>query len=373
MGKIKNLFSAVFIKRTHLFLSMLICVAVLSSLLICISCKQEPKTYKIGAIYHLTGPASSMGEVFKRGAELAISDLNCEKIQFALVIEDGKSDPNVSISALRKLQQQNVKVVHTFMSSVSMALVPIADNEKIVIFADAAHPQITANKKYVFRHSNTADQEANVLWNYIVAKLNVTRIAVLYVNDDYGLAFVKHLDSIANYNKPKISIIQSLTFASNQTDFTDIAVKINKAKPEVVIIAGYGKALGLVINRLRIYKYKGDILTSIGFVATQDAITSAGKYAKGVYFNDLDLRKDDSIFVKVKQQYSQKYGSEMPTSAMLAYNSIRFIAKAIESVGYDTDKIASYIKNLGEYYLPGENVVITKQGDIQPLLAVRRY
>ncbi|MDP2753865.1 MAG: ABC transporter substrate-binding protein [Nitrospirota bacterium] len=340
--------------------------------------KKEPNEIKIGAILPLTGTAASLGVSIKNGQQLAIEHINqkggINGMPLKLIVEDGGGDPKTSVAALKKLiEVEKVKIVVSTISSVCLALIPIADENKVIFFATAAHPEITGRSKYVFRHNQTAEQEAEIISNYIIHKLSpkpkVINMAIF--NDDFGIAYQKAL--FENFNKiDEIKIEKNIIYERTETDFRTIVQKLLKPKPDLVITEGFGKQLGILIKRLREYHYEGPIFANLMF-SFPDVKTSAGEAAKGAYYPDFAFNKSDPLFLKLKREYKERFNDEMPNVSVMEYNSILLIAEAMHKVGYNSDAIANYIRNLKHFRGVGEEISISPRGGMLPALEIKRF
>ena len=348
---------------------------VLAIVLVATQVKKEPKEIKIGAVLPLTGPAATLGEWIKQGYQLAVSDINAaggingEKIK--LIIEDGMGDPKTSVSAFRKLVEiENVKIVLGVVSSVCLALKPLADESKILFFADVGHPQITGDSKYVFRHSQTADQEATVISQFIVGDKNLKKGLVIVGSDDYGISFLnKATDNFKNANVK----IENITFEVGTKDFKTITQKAIKYAPQFVILGGGDpKGIGLLVKKLREYNYKSLIITTMAFTFP-DALKSAGSAGRGVYFTDFVVHYEDTLYNVVNGAYEKIYKRKIPPITLFEYNSVRLISRSIQKVGYNPDKISGYLLEMVTYNGVGEKITITPKGDLSPEMIIRKY
>lgn len=355
-------------------ISIIVAVVVIAAIVVGIRLAQKPspkeQVYKIGAILPLTGPAASFGQTNLRGIELAIKHLNQagNGKRFELALEDSMSDPKSGVAAFKKLEQQGVKVIITSLSSVALALVPPADSAQILLFADVAHPKVTDSSALVFRHSQTAEQEAKLLANYLSSE-GIKTIGLLWVNDDYGLTFQEAFQK----NKGSITISSLENFEKTEMDFRNIVTKILSPKPEAVIVCGYGKPLGMAIKRLREAGFRGEILSTMGFAASPDAPSVAGESAKGTKYVDFAVNKDSPQYQKLESDYTAAYQSQMPTFVMLEYNTTILLGSAIRAVNYDPSKIANYLKSQKSFESAGEKMTITQKGDILPNLVIKNH
>jgi ABC-type branched-subunit amino acid transport system substrate-binding protein len=71
----------------------------------------------LGALLPLSGASASLGQSEESALKIALDDINKyfsenhSKIRFGLVIEDSKSDPQVSLGVLNALYEKGIKIV----------------------------------------------------------------------------------------------------------------------------------------------------------------------------------------------------------------------------------------------------------------------
>jgi len=335
--------------------------------------KKKPEEIKIGAILPLTGPVASLGEWIKNGHLLAAEDINSnggingERLK--LIFEDSGDDPKLAVAAFKKLVEvEKVKIIITTRSPVGLSLAPLADKYKVILFADVAHPEITGKSKFVFRHSNTADQEANLIINFIKSK-RIKSVILSLLNDDYGLAFDKYFRE--NLKKTIANLNKTIFFEKTEADFKTIAQKIARQNPEAVIIGGSGKGLGTLTKRLREYHYKGVIISTL-FFSLPNIQKAAGEAALGVYYTNFDIDYSTPQVVELNKKHNKKFGKDIPIITLLEYNDIYLLAYIINKVGYNPLKISDALLKLGSFSAVGEKMTILPNGDIVPLMKITK-
>ena len=104
--------------------------------------KLRAESVKVGAIYPLTGAASYIGEGSRIGAMIAQDQINesggINGRKLELIIEDSQSEPRVGLSAFTKLTESDqVPVVMVSLTSISMALRPLAEERKVLLLAQS--------------------------------------------------------------------------------------------------------------------------------------------------------------------------------------------------------------------------------------------
>ena len=339
--------------------------------------KQE-KVIKIGAILPLTGPVSFFGEQMKAGQSLAAKMINDgyfwkTKKNIELKFGDSKADPKEGLSSFRKFEFEKVKFIISTLSPVCLALIPEAKRSDILFFADAAHPSISNAGKLIFRHSNTAQQEAHTIANFITknenGKTGRIKIAVVVVNDDYGISFKNEFENI--FQKASNYEINEFMHDKSNTDFRNLTLKIINDSPHYVVICSVGKGPGMIAKRLKEFKYEGTIISAIAF-GFPEAQNAAGEAKKGVFYDSFAFDKDDPQFQRINSKFKEIYKKDMPDLSILEFNTVYLVSYAINQVGYDPIAVAKYLKSLGEFNGIGETMSILPSGDVIPAIKIVR-
>jgi len=349
-------------------------VVVLVAVFIVTQTKREPEVVKIGAILPLTGPSSLLGEMAKNGLLLAAKNINedggINGKKLELIFEDGQADPKISVFAFRKLISfESVKAVVVTHSNVGLALTPIADKEKIILLVHASHPKITGSSPYVFRHSNVADQESEVIVQFVSKNLSADKVAIAVMDDDYGMVFKKTIENLVSTQFKNTSIVKSIVYEKTESDFKSITQKLLSANPDVIIIAGLGNGVGILIKRLREYGYKREIIITLGATMT-GAFQSAGEAAKGIYFVTFDIDEQSKKYKDLNEEYKKLYNSDLSAAPLIFYNSLILISDAMRSAGVKPEDISRFISSLRSFDGVGEKMHILRKYNIVPKLKV---
>ena len=341
--------------------------------------KPKQLTLNVGAILPLTGPAASVGKVAQQGMTVAAELLSDEpvkpgqaRVNVKLKVEDGRLDPTQSVSAFERLRAGGIRCFVTMGSGVCLALIPRVEREKVLLFANAAHPKISEAKGFVLRHSNTADQEAKLLLAQACDGLKKTRVGLLWVNDEFGRAFATAIKTEAAQKGAKV--VQEVSFEKTGTDFRGEVQRVIAAKPEAVIVVGYGKALGLVIRRLREKGYDGPILVNLGFLITPDSAKTAGEAAKGIYTVAFDFDRDNPRFKQFADAYKARYNEEPAAWAIMEADTLALLtAAAGRSGSVEPETLYNTILKMGTFTAIGEEMHISPNGDVLPQLKVEKW
>jgi len=147
-------------KAKKIFLTVLV-TAVLTGLAFAPQVFAE-KPVKIGFVYIMSGPFSTYGQFAKKGAQLAIDEINAaggflgRKVEG--YFEDSTGKPDVAMRAIRKLAYQDKVdfLIGLDSSGVAKPVVPSIPQMKTpLIITHAATPDVTGSvcNRYVFRIS----------------------------------------------------------------------------------------------------------------------------------------------------------------------------------------------------------------------------
>ena len=158
------------------------------------------ETYKIGAVLSVTGPASYLGEDERNTLQLLSDQVNArggiggKKVE--VVIYDDASDPTKSVTALRRLHEEDkvLAVIGGSISGNSLAMIPFSEKAGVPQLVPAASAKISNPiKKWVFQFCSTDIQSITLILNFLKAK-GITSIAMLADSTAYGVSGKEELE-----------------------------------------------------------------------------------------------------------------------------------------------------------------------------------
>lgn len=323
------------------------------------------QSIKIGAVLPLTGPVAGLGESMRRGYEWKTEELKKEGKNVQLLIEDSRSNAKDAVTGFIKLADvEKVPVVFTTMSAVAMTLRPVAEQRSVLLWADAAHPQLTKNARFVLRHSNTSDKDADVLASKVI-ELDKKKTAILYQNDDWGQAASKLLSDRLAISGNK-AIAEAIDNRSG--DFRGSLTKMIGEKIDSIVTIVAGPPSGIIIRQARELGFRGDIVSSVGIILTPDAQRMAGDHLKETYYQTY---AENEAFAN---DYRKRFNEEPASFTHIAYTDIEMLMSAIDQIGTaDPLQVVRYIKGLKSFKGKYEEVEITSDGDIIVPTVVKQW
>ena len=151
-------------KKGYKFQTILLMLSMLASAISFSGCgkNDESNEIKMGVMLALTGDSANYGNRSLHGLLWATEKINAnggindKKIK--LIVEDSKSNPQDAVNAFEKLiTVDNVKIViGDIISGTTLAVAPIAEKNKILLFAPGASNPALRNPNsasdYIFRN-----------------------------------------------------------------------------------------------------------------------------------------------------------------------------------------------------------------------------
>lgn len=285
------------------------------------------KEWTIGAVLPLTGPAAQGGMQAKRGLDMA-----AEQMGIRVVYEDSQSDPKHAVGAFRKLitlHGDRMIGAVSALSGVGNAIIPIAESERVVTIHLASAPGMTAGKKYSFRWYITSQSQMNALVAYL-HRHDVradSRIAFLFVNDDYGKGASDEFEASFQDTYGRPPVILKETYEKTQTDFRNTIAKLKAFGPQVVGIAGYNGSLGVLVRQMREQRLAARLFVGDDAVSYPDVLKVAGHSADGFVFPGLRLEPTAGTTAQGEffNEYARRFSEPASDFAIFAYGMAKML------------------------------------------------
>ena len=314
-------------------------------------------TIKIGGLFAVTGPASFLGEPEKKTLEMLVKEANdkggINGMKLEAVIYDTTGDATKAVQLATKLiKDDKVSVIiGPSTTGESMAVIPVAEKEKIPLISCAAGIKITDPvKSWVFKTPANDHVAAEKILNYM-AKQKQKSIALLTVTDGFGSSGREQIKALAK--QKGFTIVADEVYGPKDTDMTSQLTKIRGIKPDVIICWGTNPGPAVITKNVKQLGIKIPLYMSHG-VASKKFIELAGAdAAEGVMLPAGKLAiydvlpKNDPQYKLLKdydQAYKKTYGVEASTFGGYAYDAWLLTAAAIKKSGTTPDKIRNGIE-----------------------------
>lgn len=293
---------------------------------------------RIGFFSPTTGFAAADGTSALQSAQLAVSMVNENGgvlgRQLELIYYDDAAAPDQASAIARKLieQDQVVAGISGSYSGATRAAAPIFQEAGIpMLSAYAIHPEITTTGDKIFRIGTLADVQGRVGAELAAKQLNATKVAILTVDNDFGISltdgFKQHAEELG------LEIVMEEKYPLGETEFRPIIGKIKEAAPDVVYATGYYNEAANLVRQADEEGLDVQIIGQEGYDSPK-FVELAGEAAEGVIITtDLNRDSDRPMTKTFLEQYRATYGEDADMVGASAFDAVQVLAYAIETAG----------------------------------------
>ena len=300
----------------------------------------------VGLSAPLTGNYSEYGTNWQKSIQIAVEKINAKGgvkgRPLQIVAEDSKSDPKDSAQIAQKFSS-DPKIVATigdFTSTACMAAQPIYDRAGVVqLSPTASHPEFAPKSQWSFGIIGTQAEEGAFMADYTVKKDGKKKIAVLYINNDWGIAAQQQYIKRAKEDGAEIVAVEN--YFDRDKDFTGVLTKLRGSKPEALYIATMYNDGALMSKQREKLGWNDVAVFGPGSLYSPKLLELGGSSVEGLrtstIFMITDPRPEVQEFIKVFK--ARNNGVDPNMFAAIAYDAITILANAIEKAGTDRKAI----------------------------------
>ncbi len=349
---------------------MKIAVAALSGLLLfCASGYADGPVY-IGLSAPMTGQYAEIGKYFQEGAELAIENVNrtggIEGRQMQLISEDSQGLPEISKRIAVKFanDQRIVAQLGDFTSECSLMAQSVYRKARMVqLSPTVSHPQFAPGSPFSFTISGSQEARSQFMAHTAVRILGKKRLAVLYVNDEWGIAVKKHFEEAGKQFGAEI--VGEETYFKNTKEFAPILEKLRAAEPDFLCLGTLFYDAALICRQRQKLGWNDVTVMASGAVCMPAFIDLGGDATEGVYTSAFFYPKDSHPKI---QQFVKTYESayhQTPTwFAASAYDTVNLLAEAIRKAGTGRQAIRDALAGIRDFSGITGNITFREHGDV---------
>lgn len=326
---------------------------------------------KIGAILPLSGDAASWGEAGKEGIDIAIDEVNgkggINGKKVAVMYEDSQAQPEKGVSAMLKLATiDNVPaVIGDIVSATTLAAAPIAEKNNVVLLSPTASaPKITEAGKYIFRIWPSDLAEGTAIAEFAANTLRVKRIAILYIQNDYGIGLQQVFEK--RFKELGGKTLLSVAYKQDETDFRPHLTKIKAQKPEAIYLVSYYKDAALILKQAKQLKINAKFLGTTA-IEEPKLFEIAGDAAEGVIYpisSGYDPDSKETAVSKFIEDFKKKYNKDPGFVQAQTYDAAKLVTTAMQKGGLTGPAIQKYLETLKGYNGVTGVITFDKNGDV---------
>ncbi len=323
----------------------------------------QEEVYKIGAIFDITGPASSLG-IPERDTALLLEQqinanggINGRKVE--IIIEDNESNETKAVQAAKKLIEVDkvLAIVGPSTTGTSMAIIDTVQRSQIPMVSAAAGSAIVNpvdQRQWVFKSAQSDSVVVNKIIEYLVST-GVKRVAFLSMNNAFGDGGRSVFQEEAPQNG--LEIIAMEKFGATDNDMTPQLTKIKSSNPDAVVVWAIPPSASILTKNYRQLQIDIPLIHSHG-IGNQTFIDLAEDAANNVIFpvgrllvaEDLpDNDPQKNVLVDYAKAYETQFNQPRSTFGGHAHDAISLIVAAIEKAGDDPSKIRDELENIQNF------------------------
>lgn len=296
----------------------------------------------------MTGEQASFGEQMKRGAEMAVADINAKGgvlgQRLRLEIGDDACDPKQAVAVANNLASKGVKFVagHFCSGSSIPASNVYAEEGMLQISPASTNPTLTERKlANVFRVCGRDDQQGKVAGEYMAEKFRDKRIAVIHDKTAYGKGLADETKKALNAKGVQEVLYDAYT--PKEKDYSAVVTKLKQNRVDIVYLGGYHAEGGLIARQMREQGMAARLVGGDALVTEEFwAITGPAGAGTLMTFSP-DPRKNPGSAPLVER--FRRTGYEPEGYTLYTYAAIEIWVQAAAKVGApDTAKIASALR-----------------------------
>ncbi len=289
----------------------------------------------LGAALSLSKDAKPYGDSQSNAIKMAMDEINAsggiKGKMLTIDIQDDASDPKQAATVYQKfINDKVVAIIGPTLSNSAKTADPLAQQAAIPVLAVSnTAGGIVDIGDYIFRDSLS---EAQVIPNTIKvakAKLNLTKVALIYGDDD---AFTK-----GGYDVFKkaladngITVTTEQTFKKGTTNFSAQMTAIKGTNPDAIVASALINEAEGIVKEARNQGMTMPLIGGNGFNSPK-LMTDGGQAAEGVYvgaaWNSAGGNQMSQDFVK---NYTAKYSKAPDQFAAQAYSGVYILADALK-------------------------------------------
>ncbi|MGQ0662603.1 MAG: branched-chain amino acid ABC transporter substrate-binding protein [Pseudomonadota bacterium] len=312
----------------------------------------------IASVGPMTGQYAAFGEQLKRGAEMAVADINAKGgvmgRRLKLEIGDDACDPRQARAVAEQMASRKVVfVAGHFCSSSSIPASEVYAEAKILQITPAStNPALTdqaAGKGWinVFRTCGRDDAQGLVAGAFLADKFKGKKVAIIHDKSTYGKGIADETKKAMNAKGLQEAMYEAIT--QGDKDFTALISKMKAGGIDAIYLGLYHTEAGLIVRQARGQGLNSQVISEDALV-TDEYWKITGPAGEGTLMTFApDPRKAveaKDVVAKFKAQGYDPEGYTLYTYAAIqvwadAVNRTKSLdvaplSKAIRGASYDT-------------------------------------
>lgn len=304
---------------------------------------------QIAVVGPMTGQYATFGEQMRRGAEMAVQDINAaggvNGHNLILSVGDDACDPKQAVAVANQMANRDVVFIagHFCSGSSIPASDVYAEEGMLQISPASTNPKLTERGlDNVFRTCGRDDQQGMVAANYIADNLADRNVAILHDKTAYGKGLADETRKQLNSRGIQETLYEA--YSAGEKDYSALVSKMKQAEIGLIYVGGYHTEAGLIIRQAKAQGMDA-ILMSGDALVTDEYWGITGDAGAGTLMTfSPDPAKNPEARPVVDKFLEQGFKPEGYT--LYTYGTVQAFAQAVEKTGgTDLDALIEALKS----------------------------
>ena len=326
--------------------------------------EQDASPITIGFIGPLSGEESEKGKSIRSAVEIAVGEVNASGgingRPLEVVYKDGRCEREASAAVAGELLQVHAvpAILGGACSHETLAFTEMAEQAKTIVLSYCSIASEISNAgDYIFRNNPSAPHLARFAAKYIRKVAGKERLAVLYVNESYGISVADELGKYFMENGGQVVARES--YEQTSVDFSEQIAVIQEASPDVLYFVGYSDGLIAGIQQIREAGIEAQVFGGIEWDSSRIWQDPA---SEGVQYIVSSARVSDSFKDTMRNQFGI---TEILDCTPQAYDGLKILAQAMSEVGTDPEDIKNELyQTTYQSDISANTVAFDENGDV---------
>jgi branched-chain amino acid transport system substrate-binding protein len=276
------------------------------------------------------------------GAQLAVKELNAAGGRIRLVVKDDEGDTERAIAVAQELADDPavVAVVGHNNSAPTIAAAPLYSAAGLAAVAiSATAPAISELGPWIFRVASS--DSANAVELARVAAARGKKVAVMFANDEYGQELTESFTAALRASGH--SVVETDPYLEETEDFRPYLERLRRRGVDLIFLAGSEQGATTLVPQARALGLDARFLGGDGV----EGLAARGGVYEGMMIGVLFHPQASAEARRFAEAFRAAYGREPDSSAALAYDAVRLLARAAQDGGADRVRIRETLERVG--------------------------
>lgn len=312
-----------------------------AALTLAVSSASMAENLRVGALVPTTGDLQVYGETSLNGIRLAADEISAdggvlgENIRVSTA--DTQTSPQAGVDGAQRLA--SVDSVHAFVGALSSGVtIPVAQSvsreEGIAQISGAStSPVITDldDGDFLFR-TVPSDAFQGIALAEIAREEGYENLAVLYINNDYGLGLAEAFT--AAFEDLGGSVSNSASYEGGQSSYRGELRRVGRGGPEALVLIGYPENGQTIVRQALEGGFFERFVFTDGLRSPEMISAIGAEYMDGTIGSAPKSLDDNPGAAHFREAYEDQHGEVPPQPFMdAAYDAVYLIALAAQRAG----------------------------------------